>query len=179
MKDMIDTRSVSGVSTSPVVLSKRQGVGMAVAFDWGLAVQMLVTPFLPLVLGRTFMPLALITLLPAVLIAVFGEGVRRGWRWTRLIQFVFNALGFLGGLLVLVSVWNGIRQGNYWPVVTAVILVIFSPLIAWGMSRPHTKRWFESTDSTKARRHGGAWPFLIAIWAIVGGVLQALATVSH
>src|SRR5436305_10351623 len=32
---------------------KPQGIGMAVAFDWGVAVQVLVTPFLPLFLGST------------------------------------------------------------------------------------------------------------------------------
>ena len=32
-------------------LPQPQGIGMAVAFDWGLAVQTLITPFLPLLLS--------------------------------------------------------------------------------------------------------------------------------
>lgn len=179
MKDTVDTSAENTQAISEEVKQGPQGIGMAVAFDWGLAVQMLATPFLPLALGKSFSPITLITIPAAALIGVFGEGVRRGWRWTRPVQLVFNSLGFLGGLASLVSVWNGARQGNYWPIVTAVILIIFSPLIAWGMSRSRTKQWFESTDSTKAKRHGGVWPFLISIWAIVGGILQALAALNR
>jgi len=178
MKDTVDTNAENTVAVSHEEQAGPQGIGMAVAFDWGLAVQMLATPFLPLALGKPFSPATLVAVPAAALLGVFGEGVRRGWRWTRYAQLIFNSLGFLGGLASLVSVWNGAKQGNYWSAVTAVILVIFSPLIAWGMSRSRTKRWFESTDSTKAKRHGGAWPFLIAIWAIVGGILQALAVLK-
>lgn len=163
-----------------------QGIGMAVAFDWGLAVQILATPFvgrfssanpfksLPVVV-------AFLLVLPfAALIAIFGEGVRRGWRWTRPIQIGFNALGFLGGLASLYVTWQSIQRGNYWPIVTEVILLVFSPLIAWRLSRPVSARWFASVTSAEARkRHGGLWPYLIAIWAIVGGILQAIAALSH
>jgi len=31
------------------------------------------------------------------------------------------------------------------------------------------------TSSEARKRHGGAWPWLILIWSIVGGVLQAIA----
>ena len=170
-----------------------QGIGMAVAFDWGLSVQLLATPFLALVPGMSS-PFNLLNLNPtlntivstlivlpfAALIAIFGEGIRRGWKWTRPIQIVFNALGFLGGFATLVNVWQSSKQGNYWPVVTAVILLIFSPLIAWRLSRPRTARWFATVKSIDARRrHGGAWPFLIAIWALVGGVLQAIAALAR
>lgn len=179
MKDTVDTNTENAQAIADEAQRGPQGIGMAVAFDWGLAIQMLATPFLPLALGKSFSPASLAAVPAAALLGVFGEGVRRGWRWTRYVQLAFNSLGFLGGLASLVSVWNGAKQGNYWPAVTAVILVIFSPLIAWGMSRPRTKRWFESTDSAKAKRHGGAWPFLISVWAIIGGILQALAVLKH
>ena len=179
MKETVETNTGHSEVISSDAQPSPQGIGMAVAFDWGLAVQMLATPFLPLALGKSFSPASLAALPAAALLGVFGEGVRRGWRWTRYVQLAFNSLGFIGGLASLVSVWNGAKQGNYWPAVTAVILVIFSPLIAWGMSRPRTKQWFESTDSTKAKRHGGAWPFLIGIWAIIGGILQALAVLKR
>lgn len=173
-----------------------QGIGMAVAFDWGLAVQMLVMPLLPLFLPNlvpirsTGMRLPALKLGPlptsitpflvslplVVLFAVFGEGVRRGWRWTRPVQIVVNTLGFVGGFATLGNVWQGSKTGNYWSLVTSVILLIFSPLIAWRLSRPATGRWFAAVSSAEARkRHGGAWPWLIAIWSVVGGVLQAIA----
>jgi hypothetical protein len=166
-----------------------QGIGMAVAFDWGLAIQILVTPVVTLLLGQpSFLkPLklgaALTTTLSFALslpffalVAVFGEGVRRGWKWTRPVQLVFNTLGFIGGLFTLPSLWQSGKSGNFWPLVTSVILVIFSPIIAWRMSRRATGTWFANVTSASARkRHGGLWPVLIALWAIVGGVLQAIA----
>jgi hypothetical protein len=166
-----------------------QGIGMAVAFDWGLTVQLLVQPFLALLVGRAG-PLGQLNMRPpmgalvsfivslpfAILIAIFGEGVRRGWRWTRYIQIVFNTLGFISGFFVLANLIQSSKRGNYWPLVTMVILLIFSPLIAWRLSRPQTARWFATVTSAEARkRHGGSWPWLIALWAIAGGVLQALA----
>ena len=168
-----------------------QGVGMAVAFDWGLAAQILVMPIVSLLLGRPgmfkqFGPtvgtlLATLVSLPfAALLAVFGEGVRRGWRWTRLVQLIANALLFVGGLAIIPSTWNGVKQGNYWPLVTETILLIFSPLIAWRMAGKRSTRWFDTVSSAVARRrHGGAWPFLIGIWAVVGGILQAIAALSR
>jgi hypothetical protein len=166
-----------------------QGIGMAVAFDWGIAVQILVLPFLTLLLGEagvfrsfglspgmTALVSFLISLPFAALVVVFGEGVRRGWRWTRPIQVGFNTLAFLAGFFTLYSLWQESKHGDYWSVVTVTILLIFSPLIAWRMSRPVTKRWFATVTSSEARkRHGGLWPWLILIWSIVGGVLQAIA----
>src|SRR6266704_1280198 len=89
-----------------------QGIGMAVAFDWGLTVQLLAGPLLPLVLrnltgsGFVQLPTSMLKLSPvpaavvtflislpfAAGIAIFGEGIRRGWRWTRPVQIVFNTL---------------------------------------------------------------------------------------
>lgn len=163
---------------------------MAVAFDWGLAAQMLATPILSILLhnngplrsssqGSGASPLLqYVFLIPvAAVFAVFGEAVRRGKRIARPIQVVANSLGFLGGIFAAFSLYQSSRQGNYWGSVAAVILLIFSPLIAWRMSRPATRRWFESVSSAEARRrHGGAWPWLIGIWAAVGGVLQAIST---
>ncbi len=178
--------SISSENVAP------QGIGMAVAFDWGLAVQIVSMPLLSLLLGSsgpfsilhqpplTTAIISFVASLPfAVLLAVFGEGVRRGWRWTRLVQVVFNALLFVAGLVSLPGLWQAVTHGNYWPLITSVILVIFSPLIAWRLSRPQTAQWFKTVSSVAARqRHSGAWPYLIAIWAIVGGILQALATIK-
>jgi hypothetical protein len=186
----VDTVAAEQSTGDTRISPNPQGIGMAVAFDWGLAVQILATPFVVLLLGQDSNPFkqmkigqpwitilfSLLTLPFAALVAIFGEGIRRGWRWTRGIQIGFNALAFLGGFASLYGLWQGSKQGNYWSAVTAVILLIFSPLIAWRLSRPATGRWFKTVSSAGARkRHGGLWPWLIAIWAIVGGILQAIA----
>jgi len=173
-----------------------QGIGMAVAYDWGLTVQLLAAPLLPLVLrnltGSGFVqlppsmlksspvPAALVSFLIslpfAAGIAVFGEGVRRGWRWTRPVQIVFNALLILLGFFTLRDAWEGSKVGNFWPAYSSVLLLIVSPLIAWRMSRPATAQWFKTVTSDEARkRHGGLWPLLILLWSLVGGTLQAIA----
>jgi hypothetical protein len=191
MDNLLQSAQSEASEASPGDLPAPQGIGMAVAFDWGLAVQLLVGPFIPLFIqSASALPLLqtgsnkgvstlisfLISLPFAALLAIFGEGVRRGWRWTRIVQIVANALLSIAGLFSLWSLWNGVKAGNYWGLVTTVILVIFSPLITWRLSRPATKIWFQRVTSVQARqRHGGLWPWLIAIWALVGGILQALA----
>ena len=191
MKETIDSIKTK---TNEVVVDTQpgpQGVGMAVAFDWGLATQILVMPTVSTLLNRPILfkqfgsvvgtlLSTLITLPIAALLAVFGEGVRRGWRWTRIVQLIANALLFVGGLVAIPSTWNGVKQGNYWPLVTEVILLIFSPLIAWRMAGKRSTRWYDTVSSAVARkRHGGAWPFLIGIWAAIGGILQAIAALSR
>lgn len=166
-----------------------QGIGMAVAFDWGLAVQILATPFLITFFGFSSpvegidlsstlaRALSFIVVLPfAILLVLYGEALRRGRDWARKIQIVANATLTLVGIATIVSLYRGIKSGNFWPIVTEVILLIFSPLIAWRLSRPVTARWFKTVTSADARkRHGGIWIFYIALWALVGGVLQAIA----
>src|SRR5437868_9839242 len=125
-----DGTSQNKFSEKDSIVSKQpdpqpQGIGMAVAFDWGLAVQILVTPFLPLFLPNTGFFKAfklspalttvvsfLISLPFVALLAIFGEGVRRGWRWTRPVQIVFNSLGFLGGFATLHGLWQGSKEGD-------------------------------------------------------------------
>ena len=167
-----------------------KGIGMAVAFDWGLAVQMLLTPILSIFLGSPFFSkragldpkitiiISFLIFWPiAVLFALFGDGIRRGVRWTRPVQIAANTLGFLGGFGVLIQLWQGSKEGNYWSLVAEVILLVFSPLIAWRLSRPETARWFAIVTSAEAgKRHGGSWIWKIALWSIVGGVLQAIST---
>jgi len=193
MKETIGSTDDSTIT--PVVTKEGgpQGIGMAVAFDWGLAVQILVTPFLYAPLGKsgplsnlhltpvlTTLVSALVSLPFVALLAAFGESIRRGWRWGRPIQMVANALLFVGGLVSIPSTVQAVKAGNYWPLVTEVILLTFSPLIAWRLSQRRTSQWFATVKSSDARkRHGGAWPYLIAIWAAVGGILQALAALSR
>ena len=187
LKETLQTNSTDNDAEK---LPAPKGIGMAVAFDWGLTVELLLIPILTVFLGSPFFskqtPMAskftiiftfLISWIIAALFGIFGEGVRRGWRWTRPVQIVGNTLGFLGGFVLLVQVVNNIKIGNYWTLVPAFILLIISPLIAWRLSRPETARWFKAVTSLEARkRHGGSWVLWIAMWSIVGGTLVALGS---
>lgn len=177
LKETLQSHSTNDLAET---LPAPKGIGMAVAFDWGLTVELLLIPILSIVLGS---PAAKFTIIIsflmywtiAALFGIFGEGIRRGWRWTRPVQIVGNTIGFLGGFALLVQLWNGIKVGTYWTLVPAFILLIISPLIAWRLSRPETARWFKAVTSLEARkRHGGSWVFWIAFWSIVGGTLVAL-----
>lgn len=191
MKKIIPFESKGRTQGASSDISERlpspKGIGMAVAFDWGLTVELLVGPLLLLFFGpsngykqlhlntTTITLLSILILWPiAIIFAVLGEGLRSGWTWVRRLQIVGNVLGFVGGFFLLGNVWQGIKAGNYWPIIPATILLIFSPLIAWRLSRPATAKWFKTVTTSEARkRHGGLWPWLILIWSIVGGGLVA------
>ncbi|GCE16973.1 hypothetical protein [Dictyobacter kobayashii] len=117
-----------------------QGIGMAVAFDWGLAVQIAFTPIFMLLFRPSsmlnitgFTPIGsnvffvIVALVIACLPALFGEMIRSGRYWARNIQLVANILLSLGGLVGLINLYQSIKIGNYWPLVTEIILLIFSP----------------------------------------------------
>jgi hypothetical protein len=187
----IDTSSANSAGTSEntglQATSGPQGIGMAVAFDWGLATQFAVTPFLPTILGALGIlkptpsiqiPGVIVALIGTVILAFLGESVRSGRRWARIVQLVFNSLGFLGGVVSLVIGISSILHGHLWSLVTIVILAFISPIIAWRLSRPVTAQWFKMVTAAEARkRHSGAWPWLIFIWSFVGGVLVALSAI--
>ena len=168
-----------------------QGVGMAVAFVWGLATQVLLDPIVSLFSQSTMLKIPginqmlgnILFLALAVLVAcglvLFGEMVRSGRNWARLVQIGANALLTLGGIPALINLYRGFSTGNFWALITAVILLIFSPLIAWRLSRPRTAHWFKVVTPAEARkRHGGRWVWFIALWAIAGGILQTIAAMK-
>jgi len=186
-----ETSELEEIETAGEELPAPRGIGMAVAFDWGLAVQIFLTPIFSAFYQSNllnipgFSPtfskvlLFIVAWLIACGVVLFGEMVRRGRNWTRWIQIIANALLSLVGFVSLVNLYQSVQAGDFWPFVTEVILVIFSPLIAWRLSRPSTKRWFQAVTVAGARkRHGGSWIWFIALWAIVGGVLQTFAAMS-
>jgi hypothetical protein len=47
------------------------------------------------------------------------------------------------------------------------------------LSRPVTARWFKAvTPAAANRRHSGWWIFFVALWALAGGILQAIASLK-
>jgi hypothetical protein len=170
-----------------------QGIGMAVAFDWGLAAQIFFTPILSIIFNQPN-PIAIPGANPTIskvlffviawpvacIPAFFGEMVRRGRNWTLRIQIVVNALLSLVGIISLINLYQSLKTGNFWPLATEVILVIFSPLIVWRLSRSPTARWFKSVTVAEAsKRHGGAWVWFIVLWGAAGGLLQSFAAMTR
>jgi len=190
-KPALETQEPVVRETAIKELPAPQGIGMAVAFDWGLAVQTALVPIFTLFnqssLARVhgLNPTLGIVLLFVIAwpvacgLVLFGEMIRSGRNWALRIQIVANALLSLVGILSLTNLYESITVGNYWPLVTEVILVIFSPLIVWRLSRPSTVHWFKDVTAVDARkRHGGTWIWFIALWGIVGGVLQTIASMK-
>ncbi|HET8843640.1 MAG TPA: hypothetical protein VFN35_19410, partial [Ktedonobacteraceae bacterium] len=171
-----------------------QGIGVAVAIDWGLAVQIFLAPFLSILLNQSSLPFRQTTLshspigtiisfglgwLAAGILVFFGEMVRSGRNWARIVQIVASVVLVLGGLFMLGHAYQSIRMGNFWPIVPEVILLVFTPLVAWRLSRRRTARWFQAISPAQAReRHGGSWVWFIALWALIGGVLQTIASMK-
>jgi hypothetical protein len=188
-----EAQESAGRATAAKELPLPQGIGMAVAFDWGLTVQLLLTPIIATVLGQSspvkipghhpILGKALLFIIAwplACIPALLGEMRRRGRNWALKIQIVANVLLSLVGLFSLANLYRGLRAGNFWPLVTEVISVIISPLIVWRLSRPGTTRWFKTATVAEARhRHGGRWVWFIALWATGGAVLQTVAAMMR
>lgn len=190
-KPALETQEPVMRETAIKELPAPQGIGMAVAFDWGLAVQIALVPIFTL-FNQSSLPrvpglnptlgtvlLFVIAWPVAYGLVLFGEMIRSGRNWALRIQIVANALLSLVGIISLPNLYKSITVGNFWPLVTEVILVIFSPLIAWRLSRSSTSHWFKVVTAAEARkRHSGTWVWFIALWGIVGGVLQTIASMK-
>lgn len=186
-----ETQEPQEIETAIKELPAPQGIGMAVAVDWGLAVQIVLMPILFTVLGQsnlikipgsssTHILTFIISWLIACIPAFFGEMIRRGRNWALWIQIVVSALLSLAGILSLLNLYRSVTVGNFWPIVTEAILVIISPLTVWRLSRPSTRYWFKTVTVAEARRrHGGTWVWFIVLWAIIGGVLQTFAAINR
>jgi hypothetical protein len=186
-----ETQEPESIESKSEELPAPQGIGMAVAVDWGVAVQIVVMPIIATIFGlpnvikfpgSNSAPLLsfIIPWLFACIPAFFGEMIRRGRNWALWIQMVVSSLLSLGGILSLANLYRSVIAGNFWPLVTEVILVIISPLTVWRLSRPSTRRWFKTVTVAEARkRHGGTWIWFIMLWAMVGGILQAFAALNN
>lgn len=192
---MKETKAPEGVAASAEELPAPQGIGMAVAVDWGLVVQLLLMPIISTffrpssqMMMRSSAPSPMFggalsfiaAILFACIFALLGEMVRSGRNWALWVQLVISSLLSIGGILSLANLYHSVTAGNFWPLVTEIILIVISPLTVWRLSRPSTRRWFQVVSITEARkRHGGKWVWFIILWAIIGGVLQTFAAMSR
>jgi len=164
-----------------------RGIGTAVAFDWGLTAQLLLdVPFLALgvgpgsnlttaALGARLLAAAITTIFAATTFTL-GEGVRRGRRLPWILQIVINSLLFLGGFSLIPGTIHSLSTGHFGGLVPQLILLVASPAAVLLLTRKPTRVWIAQTTSAQARaRHGGSWPWKIAIWAIIGGVAVLLS----
>ena len=151
---MKETQQTETTESPVEALPAPQGIGMAVAFDWGLAVEIFLIPFTVTVfhlpagariagVNPTLADVLLFIVAWPVAFGIFmfGEMVRRGRNWARRIQIVANALLTLVGINSLIGLIQGMKVGYYCSLVTAVILLIFTPLNSWRLSRAVTARW--------------------------------------
>ncbi len=176
--------STMGKAMDGQTASGPQGIGVAVAFDWAFALQMVVMPIVQTILGslgvikppHIQVGTVVGPLVIAAIFALLGEGLRSGRNWARIVQLVISSLGSLGGIGGLFLAIPALGRGNYLLLVPVLVLLIVSPIIVWRLSRPVTAQWFKTVSSADARRrHDGAWPWLILIWSLIGGVVVALS----
>lgn len=183
----IDPRDQGALRAAVVRALAPQGIGMGVAFDWAITVELMaiaVGRWTELINARGLAPaqndarfhevfaLILVSALPFAL----GEGLRRGYRWAWLIQLAANAVGSIGGLLLIPGTVKALSQSDVWPLIPTLVLVILSPLIVWRLSRPTTRAWVARGNRAEAlRRHGGLWLLQTCAPCSVGGILVALA----
>jgi hypothetical protein len=164
-----------------------RGIGTAVAFDWGLTAQFLSTaPFLALGTGpgdslasssSVVRLLATgVLLLLAVALFALGEAVRRGRRLAWMAQVGINAIIFLAGFGTISTAVRSLSKGHVGDLVPTLIMLIASPIAVWLLTRKQTRQWIATTTSEQASsRHGGFWPWAIALIALIGGLAVTFA----
>jgi hypothetical protein len=141
------SRTSSSVAEREVSAAGPAGVGMAIVFLWGLAVQ-----FTAQGIGGTASRFGLhhgagrmaSYLAAALMLGVLGEGVRRGREWARLatiaLAILVIALGVSNGLVFLAG--HGMPRRLVLTTITELTLI---PWIAWRLSLSRTGSWFASS----------------------------------
>lgn len=157
-----------------------RGGRIGVAFDWGFAVQlalggvssligMPVGPALPLVATMGSLGFA------AIMVAQ-GEALRRGNGIARRIQIGFHSLLVVAGLAAILPTIQAVQQGRYGLVYTLILLLGVSSAEIWLLMQPGSRRWYGVVNTNEAmQRHSGSWLVGTIGWAVVCGILQALA----
>jgi hypothetical protein len=151
------------------------GLGIAVVFDWALTAQLATQAVASATrtLGLTPDPIMIAgALVAGAGLFALGEGLRRGVRTLRLVQVGLMALITLIGLVSLVMLITGHGDGSL--VVTTAIELSYPPWLIWRLLDRETVAWFALPGRHRAPLASGwKWVLVLAVWAIVWGVLVA------
>ncbi len=152
------------------------GLGIAVVFDWALTAQ-LTTQAIAMAtrnLGLTPDPLTIAgALVAAAGLFALGEGLRRGVPALRLVQVALMALITVIGVISLVTLLTGHGDGSL--VFSTAIELTYPPWLVWRLLDRDTAAWFSlARGRGRARRTSGwRWITVLAVWAVVWGVVVA------
>lgn len=157
-----------------------RGVAAAIIFDWSLALYFGVLLLVAIVQrglnSQQAASAALLTIVLGLPIALLGEAIRRGKRWSRptqiIISILLGAINVVGLIRDLALLLQGIR-----PVIFNSVALIAGITIIWGFTRPQTIAWFSRITSKQARERNSGTRLLLAfaasltlgiIWAASG-----------
>ena len=104
-----------------------------------------------------------------------GEGLRRGARALRLVQVGLMMVITVVGVVSLVTLLTGHVSGSL--VFTTAIELTYPPWLIWRLLDGETAAWFAlSREQRRAPlTTGWKWIAVLAVWAVVWGVLVAWA----
>jgi hypothetical protein len=153
------------------------GLGIAVVFDWALTAQLTTQALASATrnLGFTPDPVMIVGALGgAALLFALGEGMRRGVMALRLVQVGLMALITLIGIVSLIHLVLGPRDGSL--AFTTAIELSYPPWLIWRLLNPETAAWFKLPRPKRAPLTSGwKWVAVLAVWAVVWGVAVAWA----
>lgn len=163
--------------TGPAGLPPPGGMAVAVAFDWAIGAQIIFQTLS----GTVGQPppnraLALPMLAIAGVPLFIGERLRRGDQRFRRWQIGGSAVLGLSGWLSLPWTWHVLVTPGSPSRLSLVIILLMPGWIAWRLSLPRTRRWFQQVTPAQAiSRHGGHWLAIVIASSGVSGVLVALS----
>jgi small-conductance mechanosensitive channel len=167
-------------ATAPgaVVRPRPHGLGIAVVFDWALTAQLATQALAAATrnLGLTPDPLMIIgAVVAAAGLFALGEGLRRGVGALRRVQVVLMMVITVIGVVSLVSLLTGHISGSL--VFTTAIELTYPPWLIWRLLDPETAAWFALPREQRRSplTTGWKWIAVLAVWAIVWGVVVAWA----
>lgn len=187
LKRHVTVETARPIDTAPT--TGPRGIGTAVVFDWALGAQLVVDGVCfaagvgPGSALASWQPVAriaagIVTSACAIPCALAGEAMRRGFRPFRRVQVVGNALLLVLGLASLPVTVTTLRHhglmGHIGAILNESVLLFADGAIIWLLTRPQTKKWFETTSGAEARkRHGRRWMAGILVIAVASGVVVA------
>jgi hypothetical protein len=153
---------------------------VAVVFLWALAFQLLAQGVAGLWgrLGEHHGVTGLAArVIPAVLLLVLGESLRRGNHTALCIDIVLLWLVAAAGLLLDLALAMRWVPVHYLP--SMLIMVTVAPWIAWRLSLPRTAAWFAVEDGGRRRCRaphiGRSWVLVMFGLSSIAGVAVALS----